>query len=225
MVNRGNIIEIKKPILKHKLIGIFGKVGSGKTSLMYVLGEMFKGEKEVYIFKHPKPKEVEKLGYKILYSFEELEDMEDICLMIDEPQLHLPIHSKKNNDKFCKLASLCRQRDITLILATSDTRYINRKSESYVDGWFIKDIDYDLVKIGGVIRNIIKRNSLIDPSGFKLKKNMFLYSNVEESSLEGKYKFEEEAFFDKSLSKAYSLKDFKKLNKKPSATAPALATA
>ncbi len=210
MVNKGNITEIKKPILNHKIIGIFGKVGCGKTSLIYVLGEMFKEKKEVYIFKHPKPKEVEKLGYKILYSFEELEDMEDICLIIDEPQLHLPVYNGRSNDKFCKLASLCRQRNITLILATSDTRYVDKKSESYMDGWFIKDLDYDLVKRGGVIKNIIRRNALIDPSGFKMKKNKFLYSNTEESNLEGKYEFEEEDFFDESLSKAYSNKNFKK---------------
>lgn len=203
-MNIHKLYEIKENILKHKIIVIFGNTGSGKTSTGFRVLSWFQKVKKCYIFKHPKPDVVQPLGFDVLHSLEELEYMEDVCVYIDEPQLHLPNYDRRSNEKFIKLASLCRQKDITLILSTSDTRYINKGAESYVDGWLIKNIYFNNIKNGSTVKNIIKRNVLIDPSGFMMPKQVVLYSNMDDLRLEGKYEILEASFYNEQLSKAYS---------------------
>ena len=203
--DKKNIERVKEHILKHKVIFVCGNTGSGKTSTCFKLLEMFKPIKTCYIYDHPMPELVEPYGFKILYGFEELEYMSKICLYIDEPQLVLPTIDRRNNDKMQKLMSLCRQRDITLIFSTSNTRYINKAIESYIDGWFIKDINFEQVKQGSYIKQIIKRNAVIDPVGFSMAPNKVLYSNINNKSLEGKYNISETNYYSEDLSKAYGL--------------------
>ena len=206
--NYFNLNRITGEILKHKIIGIFGNTGAGKTSTSFKILEIFKqnSNKEIYIFKHPKPYLIESLGFKLLNSLEYLEDLSDCVLFIDEPQLHLNKYEKRNNEIFQRLASLCRQRNITLIFSTSDTRYINKGLEAYIDGWFIKDLRFDMVKNGSFIKNVIKRNSLINADGFRLRNNQVLYSNRNNPDLEFKFNIDEASFFSDDLSFSYCLK-------------------
>jgi len=191
-----------------KIMAVIGSTGSGKTALSFKYLDNLKAEgKEIYILNHPRPSQVTDRGFKIMYSIEEIQDKQNIVLFIDEPQLHLPVYEKRNNDLLMRLFSIARHREIILILATSNTRYINKGIESYIDTWIIKDIDYMSVKNGSVIKHIIKNYSLIDPRGFKLNINQYILFNRQQPSLNGLKTFNKPSYYSDSYSKPYALEN------------------
>ena len=104
-----------------------------------------------------------------------------------------------------RLLSLCRQRNITLIIATSDTRFINRGLESYIDVWIIKDLYFELVKQGSIIKRIVKEFSYIDFEGKKLLVDEYIFFSRIYEDYNGQQKFEQPAYFDDRHSKPYSI--------------------
>jgi len=152
-----------------KVVSVVGETGSGKTATCYSIMDEMKGRKK-YVVDHPTPEILKPSG---LINLPEL-SMDEICdcvLWIDEPQLVYPKYQKRNNDHLMMLYSLARQRDITLILSTSDTRWINKGMESYVATWVIKNLDFSLVKQGSVIKNIIaQKYHNIMPKSFRMDK-------------------------------------------------------
>ena len=49
---------------------------------------------------------------------------------------------------------MARQKGLTLIISTSDSRWITKGTESFVNLWIIKDLDYELIK--GVLLPIFR---------------------------------------------------------------------
>lgn len=203
----------KEALEEVRTIAIYGEIGEGKTSLAYTIIEKLKQGREVFFLKYPNPEIINKLGYESLDSLELIENMEDCILYIDEPQLHFGIYDKKSNGIIAKICSLARQKNIILIISTSDTRVFTRHNESYFDAWCIKNLDYSMIKIGSKIRKIFKNNALFDPSGIFLNHNEFLFDrkckNSERSKrritseFNGIYTFEEEDYFTEVHSKPY----------------------
>lgn len=189
-----------------KSVAVVGETGSGKTALVYRILERFRKklpERQIYVFKHPKPELILKLGFKQLFSLEELSDMRNCVVWIDEPQLHLTYYANNGNPELAKLLSLARQRDITLILSTSISQYITKTLEGQIDCYCIKDCDYDVVKQGSRIRTIIRQNSLFTPDAFKLKPNEYLFYCRKFYDKQGRYKFELPKFWNDDYSKPY----------------------
>ena len=152
---------------KCKVVSVVGETGSGKTATCYSIMDKIKGRKK-YIVDHPYPQILERSGITNLPELS-MDDIYDCCVWIDEPQLVFPKYQKRNNDHLMMLYSLARQRDITLLLSTSDTRWINKGMEAYVDTWLIKNLDFDLVKQGSVIKKIIaQKYHNIMPKGFRM---------------------------------------------------------
>ena len=217
MVKRyDEIVEYMKPkndfVNNVTSIAVIGKRRSGKTALVYHL--LRNAKKEVFVFRHPKPKLIRKLGYRQMYNFEELERIQNAIIWIDEPQLYLRGKAKKTNDGLMSLLSISAQRDNCLILSTSDTRFINRGIESYIDVWLIKDIETKLVKQGSMAQKIIKANCLIDAEGFKLKKPEYLFYSRDHPELSGVHTFKKPTFFNDNYSKPYAIKkEVKKLER------------
>ena len=177
-------------VLKNiKTIAIFGDCGSGKTALAYKILECFKAFKKCYFMKHPKPKLITEQGYFNLRNLEDLEKLQDCVIYLDEPQLYTSVYDKHTNLIFAKICSLARQRNITLILSSSDTRVFTKHNEAYFDLWLIKDVDYFSVKNGSRIKNIIKENCFIDPRGFTLNKNEFISWSRTIKEFNGKHEF------------------------------------
>ena len=100
--------------------------------------------------------------------------MNNCVIVWDEPQLTTSIYDKKSNMIIAKVCSMARQRNITLIMASSDTRVFTRHNEAFIDVWLVKDVDYNMVKRGSKIQKAIKESCHIDPNGFRLNKNEFL---------------------------------------------------
>lgn len=150
---------------------------------------MKESKRKVYFFRYPKPELLLKFGYNKIDTLEQIEQLRNMILVIDEPQLYFGIYDKKSNDIIAKLCSMSRQFNITLIIASSDTRVFTRHNESYFDLWLVKDLDYDMVKNGSKIRNIVRKNVLFDPSGFRLNNNEFLSECRILSEFNGKHKF------------------------------------
>jgi hypothetical protein len=184
-------------------IAIIGRRGSGKTALSYLC--LSYANKPVFVYRHPKPKLVKALGYNILYSPDQLHRMHDCIVWIDEPQHFIKTYDKKANDNLLELLSIARQNDLTLILSTSDTRFITRGIESYIDVWMIKDIETDLIKQGSLAKKIIQRNTFGDANGFHKEPNEFLFYSRDYPQYEGTHSFELPAFFTEAYSKPFKI--------------------
>ena len=141
---------------KCKVISVVGNTGSGKTASCYNILNSIK-DKQKYIVDHPFPQALEGTGVLNLPNIN-FEEVTDSVIWIDEPQLVFPKGEKKNNDALMQMCSLARQRDVTLMVSTSDTRWINRGLESYIDTWLIKNLDFNLVKQGSITQKIPAAN-------------------------------------------------------------------
>jgi hypothetical protein len=187
-------------------IYVSGSRGSGKTALSHkVVDSMRKKlKKPVAVLKYPNTELIKKLGYINIKEFSVVEYLQNVILWIDEPQLIIKKYDKKNNDSLMNLLSICRHRNITLLISTSDSRWVNKGLESYVDVWLIKDQDYQLLKSGSKIKNIIADNMLFSPNGFKLRKEEFLmyYRGIED--YQGKFRFTLPKYWNEHYSKPYA---------------------
>ena len=189
-----------------KVVFISADTGEGKTAVSYHLLEQFKEFRDIYVFKHPKPKLITKLGYKNMYSIDEIENLNNIVLWVDEPQIVWPKYDKRGSIVFNKLLSLSRQKDILLIISTSDTRYITASEEFYVNTYIIKRIDYQMIKRGSKIKRIIEEMATLTPEGYadNIKKNEFVFWNGNLKELTDKFTFRLPKWWDDSYSKPFS---------------------
>ena len=73
-----------------KSIAIVGDTRTGKTALGYLILKGFK--KPVYLFRHPKPQEIESLGFNNLQKLGEIEHLNNCVIWIDEPQLYITLY-------------------------------------------------------------------------------------------------------------------------------------
>ena len=189
---------------KVRTIAIYGGQGSGKTALAYkIMDIVSQNGKKIYFLRHPKPDMIAKLGWNNLDSLEDVEVLEDCVLYIDEPQLHISIYDKKSNAIIAKICSLARQKNILLIISSSDTRVFTKHNEAYFDLWMVKDLDYDMVKQGSKIKKMLSKYCLFDPVGFRLNKNQFLSECRALSGLNGLHEFEIVDYFTEEHSKPY----------------------
>jgi len=184
-------------------IVVYGSTGSGKTALVYSILSKIE-DKKIYFIAHPKPKIIEQFGYVNLNSIEELEGLQNCVIFWDEPQLSLNVAEYKRDMALARVLSLARQRNILMIFATSDTRLLSPRVEAYIDYWCIKDCEYSMTKQRSRVRNIIQKNSLIMPEGFKLSSNEFLLDS-RKLQLNGRYEFELIDNWSEELSKPYKL--------------------
>lgn len=195
--------ELKEALKKAHTIAVYGEIGTGKTALVYTILEQFKN-KPVYFLRHPKPKLIEALGYKNLSNLQLMENIENIVLYVDEPQLILSIYDHKTNSIIARMCSLARQKNITLIISSSDTRVFSKYNEAYFDIWLIKDVDFEMVKMGSKIKYAIKNYCQLDPSGFRLDKNEFLFHSRKNPELcDRKFTFSKPSYFTEEHSKPY----------------------
>lgn len=182
---------LRYDVLKNiKTIAIYGETGSGKTALAYKILSEFEGKKTIYFMKHPKPYLIAQKGYKNLVSLEAIQSLQDCVIYMDEPQLFLSVYDHSSNKIIAKVCSLARQRGITLVISSSDTRVFSKWNESYFDLWLIKDLDYSSVKQGSKIRKAYKDNAMIDPNGLRLAKNDFISESRILSEFNGIHHFE-----------------------------------
>ncbi len=216
-VKRNNEYEIGKPsphkiafskeiIENLKTIFVSADTGEGKTACSYWFLERLKRFKPIYVFRHPKPELITKIGYKNMYSIDELENLQGIVLWIDEPQIVFPKYERRGSIVLNKLLSLARQREVTLILSTSDTRYITASEEFYISTYIIKRIDYQMIKRGSKIKQIINELSTLTPEGYcdNIKKNEFVFYNRKFNELNRKHTFNLPKFWNESYSKPFS---------------------
>ena len=185
-----------------KSLAIIGATRTGKTGLGYFICEAFPTT-DKYVFMHPKPELVEPLGFKQCYGEAEIEKMHDCILWIDEPQLYSSLNEGKENKWLLKLLSLCGQRNIKLIISTSDTRFITRGLESYMEVWCVKDIELDLVKQGSMVKKIIRENCFITTRGFRLETDEYIFYSRNFKQYNGKHTFNKPIYFTEELSKPY----------------------
>lgn len=202
-------------ILKTRTIAIVGNIGSGKTCLALALLSR-ETQRPVYIYRYPKPDLLRQMGsnIRIMYSIEDLATTHNSVVYIDEIQLHIPTYDKKTNDALRRVLSLMRQRNNTIVIGTSDTRFVTRGLESYIETWMIKDIDIDLVKQGSKIKKIMNRYSLVLPSELKLNVNEFILDIREMPEISGRHTFSPPAFWNESLSTPYNNQTAKESAKK-----------
>jgi energy-coupling factor transporter ATP-binding protein EcfA2 len=187
-----------------KVVCILGGTGSGKTALGHRVTDALHEDtsRKTYVFRHPTPQILPK-HYAQLYRFGDVEHLRDCILIIDEPQLSLPKGDKHQNDTMLRLFSLCRQRNITVVIITSDTRYVTRGMESYVDEWLLKDLEPSMVKQGSMAKKIIKDSVLLDVDGYSCAVDEFVRYNRATPQFNGRHKFALPSYWTTKHSKPY----------------------
>jgi len=196
-----NIDLLNKISDKIKVMMVYGGTGSGKTCFCYKLIQKYK-DKQVYVFNSPIPHIISKMGYKNMLSLGELSRLNNIVLWLDEVQLSFRRDDKRSNETFLMLCSLARQKDITLIFSTSDTRWVNKGLESYVSHWIIKDIDVSLIKQGSAIKKIIRNVMPLAGDELSLTPDEYIaYSKVD--NIQGLFTFVKPIYYNDTFSKAY----------------------
>lgn len=188
-------------------VACVGERGSGKTALGHQICDRLRAIKKmpVYVLKYPKPKLITRIGYKNLKELRSLEHLNDIILWLDEPQLYLKKYEKRSNEILMEILSICRHRNIILVVTTSDTRWVNMSYESYIDVYFCKDIDYESIKQGSKFKYVIKQHSILDPQAFKLEKNEYLMYYRKDEEFQGKFTFELPKYWTEQYSKPYAI--------------------
>ena len=147
-----------------KTIAVVGETGAGKTATCFKILDQFRKKK--FIFNHPQPHILKAAGVSNIEKLS-LHELSDCVVYIDEPQLTFV--DAKETRNLIRLYSLARQRDITILFSTSDTRWVSIAMEAYVDCWVIKNIDYSTVKRGSQIKKIIEMFVYnINPESFRL---------------------------------------------------------
>lgn len=189
-------------------IFIPGRIRCGKTSLAHRLCDFYHEEtnRPVYVFRHPRQELIEELGYLPIDSLEELQELQDAIVWIDEWQLNIPVYDHKANTTLQRILSLAGQRNILLIISTSETRVVTRGVEAYVDAFFVKDLEVDLVKQGSMIKKIIKENVMFDVKGFRLAKNEYLFYCRNMPHTTGKYVYSLPLYWSSEYSCPYRTK-------------------
>ena len=132
-----------------------------------------------------------------------IEKLQDCVIYLDEPQLILSIQTKKSNKIISQICSLARQLNITLIISSSDTRVFSKSNEAYFDLWCVKDLDFDMVKNGSKIKNILRKNAKFDPAGLRLDDNEYLTECRRHPETNGKHIFELPIYFTDEHSKPF----------------------
>lgn len=163
-----------KPVewTNYRCICCVGDTGSGKTATCFKILEKITN-KDKYIYKYPTPEILDEFD---IYNLDQLnfDELIDCAFYIDEPQLS--VVSPNDKTGLIRLLSLARQRDILVLMSTSDTRWITKSLESYIDCWIIKDLDYKTVKQGSLIKQIINEHyHNIMPQTFKLDNNKAIF--------------------------------------------------
>jgi len=189
-------------LVKLNAVAIYGRTGSGKTATAFKILEEYKGKKTIYVLKHPKPELITALGYFNLNTMEEVVKLQDCVVYWDEPQLSLlGIQEYKRDTTLAKFMSLARQKDVNLIISSSDTRTFSPKVEQYFDGWFIKDTDFSLTKQRSYLRTIIKNYTTFFAEEFSLEQDEVLFYSKKIRNLCGKIKIELPNAWSETLSK------------------------
>ena len=196
----------KEKLSEFRCIAIFGNTGSAKTSLAFRILEDLGTERQIYLLKHPNFKVIQEKGlpYKLLNTIEEIAHLDNSVILFDEPQLYLTCSEYKRDVIMARLLSLARQRNLTLIICSSDTRTFGKRVEAYFDLWLIKDCEFAMVKQRSQIRAILASAALISPEEVSISKNSFLCHNRKFPELNGWHEFDMIASWDDSLSKPYS---------------------
>ena len=192
-----------------KAVVVLGDRRSGKTSLSMQL--LLNSTRELYVFKHPRPELIQKLGVKVCYDFAQLSKLEDATVYVDEAGIELPLEDRKANKKLILLMTVAGQRGIKLIFSTSDTRYFTRTEEPFIDTWICKDLNYDLIKIGSPVRKAIENWERLDASSFSLETNEYLVYNRKLKHLNTKHTFKLPEWWSERHSKPYSDKLFSEM--------------
>jgi hypothetical protein len=155
--------------IHNKCTCVVGETGSGKSATCYSILENVGNSRTRFVYKHPRPELIEGVGLQNLEELS-LDHISDCFLYIDEPQLVFVSNADRQN--LLRIFSLARQRDVNLLISTSDTRWVTVSMEAYVDCYVVKSLDYDSCKRGSKIKKIIAQSLFnIDPQSFRLPPN------------------------------------------------------
>lgn len=156
-------------------IAIMGRTGTGKTAKEIMIADEVLKVKPVFWFAHPTPELMTERGYELMYDMSSLATLQDAALVIDEPQLWFK--GKEGQNALVSLLIFARQRSITLILGTSDTRFFTAALEDYIDAVLVGDVEFSTVKKGSIVKRAIKKSTaaFIDINEFRINVNEYVF--------------------------------------------------
>lgn len=188
-------------INQFKSIAVLGNTGSGKTALVFKLLEQ--ANRPVYFIKYPKPELLAQFNYNNLASIDAISRLSNCIIYFDEPQLYTNCAEYKRDMLLVKILSLARQRNITFIVSSADTRTFGKRVEAFIDLWLIKDVEFGMCKQRSMVRQILQDNAIVTPEEISLQKHEFLAHNRTFLELNGRHTFTLIDKWSEALSKPY----------------------
>jgi hypothetical protein len=200
-----NIFDYELP----KTIVVYGERGTGKTALGHVISDKIRQCRglPVFVYKSPRPDLMQRIGYRNINNLADIKKLNNCILWLDEPQTSLPKYEGRNNDILIQIISISRHNQITTLITTSDSRWVTKHLESYIDLWIIKDCDMQLIKNGSKIKNIVREYETFSPESFELQNNEYLLYMRKNKDFRGKYTFQKPKYYTEEYSTTYKNHD------------------
>ena len=119
---------------------------------------------------------VEKEGYTMVSTWEDLLKLTNALILIDEIEMYVKTYDKRANSELLELLSFLSHQNNTLIFTTQLSQFITKSVEASIQTWCIKQIDVESLKNGSKPKRILQQTAhpKITSRGISLKQNEYI---------------------------------------------------
>ncbi len=140
---------------KIRTVALLGDRHTGKTNLLFHLARQYTGKRKIVTYAYPK-----NMGYKQIYSLQELSQVTDSIVLIDELQNHVKFYQKRIAEQFLELLAVMAHNNNTLIFTTPMSQFITKALDVFIDCFvYTKLGDLGTLKNGSKAKRWLKANS------------------------------------------------------------------
>ena len=167
-----------------RTVAILGDRHTGKTNLAFSLIKGYEGKKQIVMYAYPKD-----LGYKQIYSLEELAQLTDSIVFMDELQKHIKFYNKRTNDDFLDLLAVLAHNNNVLIFTTPMSQFITKSLDVFIDCFtYTKMLDLGVLKNGSKAKRWLQSNSFQEVTKWGVNLEVGEYLLISDK-LRGKFTF------------------------------------
>lgn len=142
---------------KVRTVAILGDRHTGKTNLMFHLARSYKGTRNIVTYAYPVD-----MGYKQIYSLEELSMLKESIVLMDELQNHIRFYQKATSETFLELLAVMAHNNNTLIFSTPMTQFITKAMDVFIDCFvYTRIADLGGLKNGSKGKRLLQQNSFV----------------------------------------------------------------
>ncbi|MBW2970808.1 hypothetical protein KY320_01460 [Candidatus Woesearchaeota archaeon] len=197
-------MDVTKLLDNNCNIAILGDRHTCKTNLLFWLAKEYRGDRDIIFYAYPR----QDIGFKQIYSLEELSLITNSIVFMDELQRHIKFYSKRTSDTFLELLSTMIHNNNTLVFTTPLTQFITKATDGFLDTYIYTRIsDLGALKNGSKAKRLLQRHSFIQVTQWSVNLSQGEFMLISDDD-KGVYKFP-----DMKIGKDWIPKKTKKLQK------------